>query len=141
MACSRLYRIHDHSTSDSRGLTRALSTLRGVPSLNLRRRSPSGRRFYKAPMQVSQVAFCTGSATKWPVERVIQGARARCVRRSEPERRVYAPGGWDKTLRCASAAGRPPTRCHCIDLSFLLSDFGSNFVRKMAVSKRWLIQI
>ena len=45
---SGLYRIHDHNTSVSRGLTRALSTLRGVPSLNLRRRSPSGRRFYKA---------------------------------------------------------------------------------------------
>ena len=44
-----LYRIHNYTTSLCRGLTRALSTLRGVPSSNLRRLSPSGRRFYKAP--------------------------------------------------------------------------------------------
>jgi len=32
-------------------------------------------------------------------------------------------------------------RWHRVDLSFLLSDFGWNLVRKMAVSENWLIQI
>jgi hypothetical protein len=31
-------------------------------------------------------------------------------------------------------------RWHGVDLSFLLSDFGWNLVRKMAVSEKWLIE-
>jgi hypothetical protein len=85
------------STSDSqfRGGTEA-DLLCAPPSFQ--RLSPSGDKFY---LTLSSV--CTfGSASKRPVERVMQAHTLAMTHRSEPEGRRYAHGGWTKPLQRAS---------------------------------------
>ena len=129
MACSGVYRIHNYSTSLRRGLTTALSTLRGVPSSNLRRLSPSGRRVYKA-LSCCKSPFVRGARPfERPVERVIQ-VRVHVARATESHNVARMPRGAGTNPCDAHLQQADDTpRCHGVDLSFLLSDFGSNFVR------------
>jgi hypothetical protein len=133
MACLRLYRIHNYSTSLSRGLTTALSTLRGVPSSNLRRLSPSGRRVYKA-LSCCKSPFVRGARPNGQSSGSYR-VRVHVVRATKSHNVARMPRGAGTSPCDAHMQQADDTpRCHGVDLSFLLSSLTLGGI----LSEKWL---
>ena len=134
MTCWRLYRIHNYSTSLSRVDTIARRIEFCVRWSHLHRLSLSGRRFYKAS-RCCKSPFVRGARPNGQSNGSYR-VHVHVARATESHNDARMPRGAGTSPCDAHLQQADDTpRCHGVDLSFLLSDFGSNFVRKWLFPK------